>query len=206
MPALPPSMPPFVPRKKGLSTGAWVAIVAAVVVLILGGVGVLALAGFTGAKSAIQRAKKVSALAMATDLENSINEFYNEYGALPNPETWILSHDIVFDTSDPDGQRLLSILMSKEPGPAPQNSMKILYLTPRNGKGGKGGLIPLPSGLSELRDPWGNPYQVILDGDYDEVLTPPASSGTAAPVKGRRVLVYSLGRDGKGGIESVRTW
>lgn len=203
---LPPPLPPVVPRKKGLSTGAWVAIAVAVVVLILGGVGVLAASGFAAGSSAINRAKKASTLAMARELENSINQFYNEYGALPEPGSTKMSRDVVFDTSGPEGQQVLSVVMGNEPGPALQNSHKLRFFTARAGAGGKGGLIPLPSGLSELRDPWGNPYQIIIDGDYDEALTPPASSGTASPVKGRRVLVYSLGRDGKGGAEAVLTW
>jgi len=148
----------------------------------------------------------MSTLATATDLENSINQFYFEYGALPEPGSTKMSRDVVFDTSGPEGQQVLSVVMGKEPGPALQNSKEISFFIGRSGAGGKGGLIPLPSGLSELRDPWGNPYQILLDGDYDEALTPPANSGTAAPVKGRRVLVYSLGRNGKGGIEAVRTW
>jgi hypothetical protein len=181
----------------------WV-VIALVVVIPL--IVVLAFAGFAGGSAAIHRAKKVSTLATAHELENSINQFYNEYGALPNPEISKRPHDSVFDTSGPEGQTLLSILLAKESGPEPQNTKGIQFFIGRSGAGGKNGLIPLPSGLSELRDPWGNPYQIILDGDYDEALTPPASSGTASPVKGRRVLVYSLGRDGKGGAEAVLTW
>ena len=206
MTEIPPPLPPGLPRRKGLPVVAWVAIAVAAVILVLGAVGLLAMAGFAGGSSAIQKARKVTALATATDLENSINQFYLDYGALPNPGTSKLSRDIVFDTSGPEGQQLLSILMAKESGPAPQNLKKIVYFIGRSGKGGKNGLIPLPSGLSELRDPWGNPYQVLIDGDYDELMTPPANSGSPAPVKGRRVLVYSLGRAGKGGIEAVRTW
>ncbi len=199
----PPPLPPGLPRKKGLPAVAWVAIALVVVIPLIV---VLALAGFAGGSAAINRAKKVSTLATATDLENSINQFYFEYGALPEPVSTKMSRDVVFDTSGPEGQQVLSVVMGKEPGPAPQNPKGIQFFIGRSGKGGKGGMNPLPSGLSELRDPWGNPYQIILDGDYDEALTPPANSGSSVPVKGRRVLVYSLGRDGKGGTEAVRTW
>lgn len=199
----PPPLPPVLPRKKGLPAVVWV-VIALVIVIPL--IVVLAFAGFAGGSTAIHRAKKVSTLATAHELENSINQFYFEFGALPEPGSTKMSRDVVFDTSGPEGQQLLSVVMGNEPGPAPQNPKGIQFFIGRSGAGGKGGLIPLPSGLSELRDPWGNPYQVLLDGDYDEVLTPPANSGSSVPVKGRRALVYSLGRDGKGGTEAVRTW
>lgn len=201
---LPPSLPPGLTRRKGLPFATWVAIFAGVGILLFA---LLLIAPYLDSgERAIQRAKKASTLRTATDLETSINQFHDEYGALPEPGSTKMSRDVVFDTSGPEGQQVLSVVMGYEPGPAPQNPKGIRFFIGRSGKGGKGGLIPLPSGLSELRDSWGNPYQVIIDGDYDEVLTPPADSGSSTPVKGRRALVYSLGRDGKGGTEAIRTW
>lgn len=201
MSQLPPPLPPVVVRKKGLPTIVWVVIVQAVCVPVIG---VLAVAGFAGCSAAIKKAKKVSALAAATELETAINQFYSEYGFLPDASK--PSADRVFDTSSPDGQQLLSILMGTETSPTPQNPKKLRFFIGRPGTRGKSGLITLPSGLSELKDTWGNPYHVVIDGNYDEALTPPADSGKPAPVRGHRVLIYSLGPDGKGGAGAVRTW
>jgi type II secretory pathway pseudopilin PulG len=201
MPELPPPLPPVVTRKKGLPAIVWVMIVLAVGLPVIG---VLAAAGFAGGSVAIKKAKKISALAAANELETAINQFYGEYSFLPDSSK--PSPDRVFDTSSPQGQQLLSILMGTESSPAPQNSKKLQFYIGRPGAGGKNGLIALPSGLPELKDPWGKPYQVIIDGDYDETLIPPANSGSPTPVRGHRVLVYSLGQDGKGGAGAVRTW
>lgn len=200
--AIPPPLPPVTARTQGFSGRARIPIVAGVGIVVLVAIGIFAASGMV----AINRAKSASTLATATSLEYSINQFYLNYGILPNPGSAKLSHDIVFDTAGLEGQALLSILMAKEPGPPLQNSKKIVLFVGRPGTRGKNGVITLPSGFSELRDPWGNPYQVIIDGDYDETMTPPADSSSTAPVRGRRVLVYSLGRDGKGGAEAVRTW
>jgi|GEM_PF-5803228 len=126
---------------------------------------------------------------MATDLENSINQFYPNDATLPNPGTSKLSHDILFDTAGSEGQKPLSIVMAMESVPALQNTKKNRFFIGRSGAAGKGGVITLPSGLTELRDPWGNPYHVVIDGDYDEAMTPPADSGSTTPVRGCLVLV-----------------
>jgi len=206
MSALPPPLPPAIEPKKGLPAVAWVVIVGVAVIAVLTVIGVLAVAGFAGGQTAINKAKKVTALATATQLENAFRQFYGEYSSLPDPGSPKHSHDLVVNTAEPDGQVLLSMLMGNESGTAIQNSKNLQFFNGRPGKGGKNGLITLSSGLSELRDPWGNPYYVVIDYDGDESLQAPANSGDTAVVHGHRVLVYSLGQDGKGGAAAIRTW
>jgi type II secretory pathway pseudopilin PulG len=200
----PPPLPPFVVRKKGLAVGVWIAIVAGIGILLLVGVSILAAVGIVGGSSAVKKAKILRARATANSLENAVDQFYREYGVLPGSAK--LVSDTVSETSGPEGQQLLSILMGKESGPIFQNPKHLPFFSGKPGTRGKNGLIDLPSGLSELIDPWGNPYHLILDGDGDEALTPPADSGSPTVVKGCRVRVYSLGPNGKGAVDAVRTW
>ncbi len=64
--------------------------------------------------------------------------------------------------------------------------------------------------VSGLYDPWGGPFYVRLDLDYDERVTAQPSSGGSSNLNGRRVAVWSNGADGvKGGgkaADDVRTW
>ena len=200
----PPSLPAFVARKKGLSVGAWIAIAAGIGILLLVGIGVLAVAGIVGGRSVVKKAKILRARTTAISLEMAVDQFYREYGVLPSSAK--LVSDTVSETSGPEGQQFLSILMGKESGPIFQNPKHLPFFSGKPGTRGKNGLIDLPTGLSELIDPWGNPYHIIFDGDGDETLTPPADSGSPAVLKGCRVRVYSLGPNGTGAVDAIRTW
>jgi type II secretory pathway pseudopilin PulG len=47
----------------------------------------------------------------------------------------------------------------------------------------------------EVIDPWGNPYQIVLDANYDNVVTVPDSGYGSVP--GAGVVVWSYGPDGR---------
>ena len=165
-------------------------------------IAVLAAAGFAAGTAAINRAKRLKALAAANAVESAVNEFYREYGRLPD-----VGEMLTTDTGR--GVELVVILMGKEPPTdRMQNSKALNFLGGmREGKAKKDGLIfegggSTPTGLF---DPWGNGYEVTLDADYDEEITDPLSSGTV--LRGRRVLVWSKGADKKqGGTDDVKTW
>lgn len=55
---------------------------------------------------------------------------------------------------------------------------------------------PGASGLDEdgsFLDPWGTPYQIALDGDYDNAVTP--SHGSTERILGSGVAIRSFGPD-----------
>ncbi len=171
-------------------------------------IAVLAAAGFAGASRAIASAKRTSCKATATALELAINQFYGEYGRLPDVGETVT-------TDNGRGVELLSVLLGKESSsdkmmnPKGLNFLKDL----KEGKGKKGGLMYEGGGSTPtgLYDPWGNGYEVSLDIDYDEEMTDPTSSGTI--LRGRRVLVWTKGQDkvadtpGTGkAIDDVKTW
>ena len=109
----------------------------------------------------------------------------------------------------------LNVLLGlPETGTTPMNSRGIKFLNVREGKNRKNGLIYSSSETSiiGLFDPWGGPYYVMLDGNYDEkIKVKPASATAEVTLNGRRVAVWSNGADcinGVGGkaTDDVKTW
>ncbi len=178
-------------------------------------IAVLAAAGFAAGNMAVQKAKKVKCLATATSLEAAIANFYSEYNYPPKVIT--ADETVKTDTSTGSVQMLNALSGYTESASPPLNLRAVKFLTVREGKNRKDGLIITGSGAQTsaagLYDPWGGPYNVLLDGDYDEVVTPKVSA-TKPPAQsqlnGRKSAVWSNGADGvKGGGtagDDVITW
>ncbi len=166
-------------------------------------IAVLAAAGFSAGNAAIQKAKKVTALATCTGVEAAVNNFFTEYGSMPKDG----SDDVTIKTdSDLD---LLKVLLGLE---TDINTRGIKFLSVKEGKGKKNGLIYNSTGttVEGLYDPWGGPYNVMMDLDYDEKVTPAPKGGGSTTLNGRRVAVWSDGLDGVDGTgkstDDVKTW
>lgn len=177
-------------------------------------IAVLAGAGFAAGNAAIQKAKKVTALATCTGLEQAVNAFFTEYGAMPKETN---NADINIDTGT-DKAFLNTLLGYTETAPV-LNSKAIKFLNVKEGKkkgnAGINGLITSGSGssvsASGLYDPWGGSFKVRLDGDYDESISvQPKGSASSATLNGRRVAAWSDGADGATGTgkasDDVKTW
>ncbi len=166
-------------------------------------IAVLAAAGFAAGNAAINRARKVTAQAAATSIESAVNSFYSDYGSLPDVGASKVN------TASAEGVELLNILLGLEgSGTNVQNSKSVRFLSVKEGKGNKGGLIYNTGGstVRGLYDPWGNGFEVVLDTEYEEKLQVQLGSATQT-LNGRRVAVYSVGADKKaGGNDDVKTW
>lgn len=182
-------------------------------------IAVLASAGFTMGTRAILKGRQVSTLATATALESSVNNFFTEYGSMP---MLAITQDTTVGTCSRAAQfdiNFLTIMLGEEVGNAALNSKAIKFLTAREGRNNKDGLIynSGSAGLVKgLFDPWGGPFMVMLDGDYDERLeVQPAAATTPTFLRSRRVAVWSNGADnttnnmsaGRGKVvDDVKTW
>jgi len=176
-------------------------------------IAVLAAAGFAGGTAAMNKAKKLSAQAAATSVVTAIDQFYSEYSSLPGV-TGALTTDSV------EGVKLLNILASREISTTIENERKIRFLTLKEAKNGtRDGVVYDSAGnqITGLFDPWGRPYNIVLDngsgGDtaaYDERLTVTPGNGIlAVTLNGRRAAVYSLGVRNAGDANAstlVKTW
>lgn len=170
--------------------------------LVLGYTSVYLALSDRGNDRALIRARTVTALSTATALESAVNGFYTEYGKLPDVANRVA-------TTSPQGVEFLSIMLGlKEKSVHPQNVRQIRFLVAREGKNLKNGLIYSVSGdsVEGLFDPWGNPYTVILDTDYDKLLRFRIATKDVE-LKGHRVAVFSPGADQKEGTDDdVLTW
>ncbi len=151
---------------------------------------------------AITKAKKVTSLATAIALENAISSIYTEYSRLPDVGSSVT-------TNSPEGMKLLNILLGlDDKSDNALNSRSIKFLIVKEGKNNKNGLTYAADGKSVegLYDPWGNPYTVELDTDYNEELHFTIGS-RAVDLKGRRAAAYSPGPDRVlGTADDVMTW
>jgi len=172
--------------------------------MMLGGlslvIGMMAI--FATSTASLNKARRVTALSTSIAIEVAVNNIYSEYGTLPDVGDRVT-------TDSANGVKFLTILLGLEEKSAKQeNSRDIKFLAVKEGKNRKGGLIydakgRFPEGLF---DPYGNPYTVILDTDYDEQLHFEIA-GKPVHLKGRRAAVFSSGSDHKPGTsDDVTTW
>jgi prepilin-type N-terminal cleavage/methylation domain-containing protein len=178
-------------------------------------IAILAAAGFTIGPALMNKARMLSAQAGANTISNSVEQFYTEYSALPDPGAAATTVDTEYTTDSADGLILLNILsgtiVTGNTGDD-QNPRKIRFLSVKTAKNGADGLIYDNNGsITAMYDPWGQPYYIMLDYDYDERMTVDPVDGTApdSDLNGRRVAAYSLGVKvpSKGTEKSlVKTW
>ena len=130
------------------------------------------------------------------------------------PTGGALTADTQVDTTD---LALLNALLGIETIATPQNTRAIKFLSVKEGKADKNGLIYNAAGtaVTGLYDPWGGSYSVMLDGTYDEKVSPTdvwcAPSGTAPTLNGRRAAAFTKGADklsttAATAADDVKTW
>lgn len=176
-------------------------------------IAVLAGLGSAMANSMIQKAKKTTCLAAATAIETAVNNFYTEYGSMPSVGTTDTTTAAPLKTNQTTGLDLLRALLGIETAATPLNVRGIKFLSTKEGKANKNGLIYTTDGadITGMFDPWGGPYNIILDLDYNEKISAKTKAETTAvTLNGRRVAVWSDGADGVTAIgkraDDVKTW
>lgn len=137
----------------------------------------------------------------AVTLQTAVEAYQADYEHLPS----VASGSGRIDTTTADGIELINVLMGREPESAePRNPDRIPFLALKEGKEKKDGLMyDVRSKVAGLYDPWGGPYQILLDMNGDGSIAGPKGS---PPIQGR-VGVYSAGPDHETGTwDDVRSW
>ena len=174
-------------------------------------IAVLAAAGFAAGQAAINRARMVTALNTCTAIEGAVNNFYSEYSCMPKQ----LTDDPAVPINTKTDIEFLNVLLGfPETANPPLNTRSIRFLTVKEGKGKKNGLIYNTTGdkVVGLFDPWGGAYYVMLDGNFDEkIKVKPAAASAQTTLNNRRVAVWTNGADGVSGTggkvaDDVKTW
>ena len=168
-------------------------VVIAIIAALLG----LAFPVFQGV---LDRAKKVQAKNDVTQIVTAVNAFYTEYGKYP-----LVTADTIYGPGGTSSADLFYSLRAVALGanalvngvPA-VNSRAIVFISPAedtsqtNPKGKIGS-------TGQFCDPWGQPYKIAIDGNYDNQITNPYTADTGAGPGTLRqgVLAWSYGKDTK---------
>ena len=163
-------------------------------------IAMLAAGAFGGYNILIEKTKKKAASVMCQTLVNACEAYFGDYNQYPAPSGGGEGSDVTTTTGPEDG--MIQTLVGQDPE---RNRRSTDYLgsipTASEMPGGKyrNGMHSDDSSFA-IYDPWGSPYSITLDLDYDkEVQNPDGNSGTAMLRK--QVLVYSWGPD-----QDERTW
>lgn len=172
------------------------------VLVVISLIAVLAAISLSGINAVLQRAKKAQALDVCSQLVLALRSYTDEYGALPD-----LPADLATDSSA--GSRMLQELVGESATlpPDAQQPKRICFFRAKEAKGKKDGIEWSGDTPKALWDPWGFPYHVRLDLDYDQRIEDPLRPGTV--VRGQIALVYTLGKNQRpdaGARDDVRSW
>ena len=159
-------------------------VVISIIIVLMG----LAFPAFRGAQD---QTKKVQAKNDLTQIVTAVNAFYTEYGQYP--VSGGAASDTTFGRSGSSNNMLFDELRGAG---GTVNTRQIVFITlpdvkdtanPRSGIGTD----------RQYYDPWGTPYNIIIDSNYDNQITNPyggsANAGSAALRQG--VIAWSLGKN-----------
>jgi len=175
-------------------------IVIAIIAILAG----LLFPAFMGAEKA---AKKTQAKNDLTQIVTAVNAFYTEYGKYP-----LVTADTTYGPGGTANNLLFNELRST--AAATQNPRKIVFISPpdvKNASNPRSGIAlqattvnGISVAIGDLVDPWGTPYNVRIDGGYDnQVANPYALNAGATPNLTIGVIAWSLGKDQLGGAGSA---
>jgi prepilin-type N-terminal cleavage/methylation domain-containing protein len=153
---------------------------------------------FPAFRAVQDQAKKTQAKNDLTQIVNAVNAFYTEYGKYPlatNDNTITNNADLLYT--------LRAVANGANTNNA-VNTRQIVFINPPYVKNDTAG--NRRSGISnadgQYYDPWGTPYRVAIDGDYNNDINPnPYTPDTGAgPLQlNIGVIAWSFGKDGAQG-------
>ena len=156
-------------------------------------IAILAAVSFPVFGMVMETVRKTEAEKDVQDLKQAISNYQLEYGRFPYGG----DQDVVLNTQDDD---IMSILSSGEVHP-----LNTRGKTFHDGKLAKDGRDGVPVGgvygsgdSIRMADPWGQPYYMIIDANYDNEVKNPVSGG----VLRQTIIVWSKGKPRIKGTEN----
>jgi prepilin-type N-terminal cleavage/methylation domain-containing protein len=190
-----------------------------VVILIIG---ILVAFLFPAFQGVLARAKKVQAKNDLTQIVTAVNAFYTEYGKYPIATP---GADVIYGPGGGANNALFNELQGCPTTGAPPptcsanstlNTRQIVFISPpavKNPTNPRSGIATqaatincFPVAIGEFVDPWGTPYNVEIDGNYDNQITtnPYGNNNGAGPQPLTiGVIAWSLGLDGVLGTKTT---
>jgi prepilin-type N-terminal cleavage/methylation domain-containing protein len=115
-------------------------------------IAILAGLAFPAVQGALESGKKAQARNDVHQLAAAVKAFQLEYGRLP-----IATSGTTDNTNVPNADLIAALTSSNQ-----LNPRAITFFEPKIARSGKGGLHD-----GVYKDPWGNPYTIMLDTSYD---------------------------------------
>jgi prepilin-type N-terminal cleavage/methylation domain-containing protein len=146
---------------------------------------------FPAFRAVQNQAKQTQAKNDLTQIVNAVNAYYTDYGKYP-----LVIADTLYG---PGGAATNDVLFNElRAAGATQNLRQIVFINPpyvKNDTVGnrRSGVSPTDN---QYYDPWGRPYNVRIDGNYDNQLTNPYTGAGPSPLA-IGVIAWSGGKDGK---------
>jgi prepilin-type N-terminal cleavage/methylation domain-containing protein len=162
-------------------------VVIAIIAVLLG----LAFPVFQGV---LDRAKKVQAKNDVTQIVTAVEAFYTEYGKYPLPTTASGDGYASGGATGASSKLILDPLRSLD---TTLNPRQIVFISPPDAKDQGNPKSGIKIGDGQFYDPWGSPYGITIDADYDNRVPNPynANAGAGAAEIRQGVIAWSLGKD-----------
>src|SRR6266404_2744552 len=129
---------------------------------------------FPAFKAVLNQARQTQAKNDLTQIVNAVNAFYTEYGKYP-----LVTADAIYGPAANPKNTLLNVLRAQDPA---NNPRQIVFISPPDVKNDTAG--NRRSGVSpttgQYYDPWGQPYNVEIDGNYDNLVANPYTVNAGA--------------------------
>ena len=169
---------------------------------------------FPAFRAVQNQAKQAQAKNDLTQIVNAVNAFYTDYGKYPIATP---GADVVYGPSGTANNALFKELLGCPTtgaipptcsGNSTLNTRQIVFISPpavKNPASPRSGIATLaatiscaPAAIGDFVDPWGTPYNVEIDGDYNNQITtnPYGDNNGAGPQPLTiGVIAWSLGND-----------
>ncbi len=140
------------------------------------------------------QARKTQAKSDLMQIVTAVNAYYTEYGKYPlTPPT---PADTTYGSTTTNEQ-LFNELRSAT---VTENTRRIVFLSPPDAKdvnNPRAGISSARATAGQYFDPWGKPYMIRIDTDYDNQVNNPYSQNSgSAPLLRSSVIAWSFGKDG----------
>jgi type II secretory pathway pseudopilin PulG len=169
---------------------------------------IIILAGllFPALRGAQEQARRTQAKNDLTQIVTAVNAYYTEYGKYP----LVAADNTIYGPAGSLNDGLFYTLRAVATGANAgdvANPRKIVFISPpdvkdpANPRAGIG--TPTGTGPGQFFDPWGKPYNVEIDGGYDNTVANPYTANAGATNLQLGVIAWSLGKDGNGAIAAA---
>jgi len=137
---------------------------------------------FPAFKAVQNQARNTQAKNDLTQIVNAVNAFYTDYGRYP-----LVTADTTYGPGGTANNLLVSVLRGTD---ATNNPRQIVFINPpyvKTAANPRSGIATQATNINGIAvavndyvDPWGTPYNLGIDGSYDNQLTNPYTPNTGA--------------------------